>query len=452
MKFLGLEKNEILQQQNSTKIKAFFQKLQAAPQYHRVLEWGKLISVTGASQVFVQALGFLSGIIIIRFLAVEEYAFYILANTMLGTMSLLADGGITASMMSQGGEVWNNKKKLGIILATGLDLRKKFAIWSLAIFLPVLAYLLLQNGASSIWVLLIIVTLIPAFYAELSDALFDIVPKLHQRVYEIQKIHGFVSVGRLFLTVSLIAFFPFTFIALLSNGIPRIYGNQRLKKLGLPFVEKQKPDYEVRKKILKTVKRIMPGAIYYCLSGQITIWILSFFGNTTGLAQLGALTKFAIVLSLVNSMVSLLIIPRFARQRKNRRNLRYLYNLILLGVFIFLTFASLFTYFFPSAFLWVLGPRYAGLETELFYTIIGSSFALLSGIATLLNMSRNWIVNPLFSISVSVLSIIIGVMIFDVSQLQGILLFNLFLAIVQFIIHFFYGIFRIQKIPSTFPI
>lgn len=441
-----------MQHHNSTKIKAYYQRLQAAPQYNKILVWGKLISITGAAQVFVQVVSFISGILIIRFLAVEEYAFYILANTMLGTMSLLADGGITASMMSQGGEVWNDKKKLGVILATGMDLRKKFAIWSLVIFLPVLAYLLLQNGASGIWVLLILLTLIPAFYAELSDALLDIVPKLHQRVYEIQKIQGVVAVGRLFLTVSFIAFFPFTFIALLSTGIPRIYGNQRLKNLGLPFLEKQKPCSEVRKKILKTVTRIMPGAIYYCLSGQITIWILSFFGNTTGLAQLGALTKFAIALSLVNSMVSLLIIPRFARQRKNRRNLRYLYNLILLGIFIFLTIASLFTYFFPSALLWVLGTNYAGLETELFYTILGSSFALLSGIATLLNMSRNWIVNPLFSISVGVLSIVIGVMLFDVSQLQGILLFNMFLAIVQFVINFFYGLFRIQNIPSTYPI
>lgn len=430
----------------------FFNKtksLQAYPNYSRIIIWGKLISITGAAQLLIKALGVISGILIIRFLTVDEYAYYILANTMLGTMSLLSDGGISASMMSQGGEVWKDKKKLGTILATGLYLRKKFAFGSLAVSIPILAYLLLQNGASEIVIVLIIITLIPAFYAELSDNLLIIVPKLHQRVKEIQKNQVLVGVGRLFLVVSMIASFPYTFIALMANGIPRLYGNQQLKKIGLPFIKIQKPDNIVKKNILKTVARIMPGAIYYCLSGQIAIWILSYIGNTSGLAQLGALAKIAVALTLVNSMVSLLIIPRFARQRKNRKNLRYLYNSVIIGVFIFLTFVSLFTYYFPSAFLWILGPNYAGLETELFYTVLGSSVAILSGVVVLLNMSRNWIINPLISITVSVISIITGIYIFDISNLKGVLLFNLFLAIVQFIIYFFYGLFRIQKTPSN---
>ncbi len=72
--------------------------------------WGKLISVTGSAQVLIQALGFISGIIIIRLLPTEEYAFYTLANTMLGTMNILSDAGVSTGVMAQGGKVIMNPK------------------------------------------------------------------------------------------------------------------------------------------------------------------------------------------------------------------------------------------------------------------------------------------------------------------------------------------------------
>src|SRR5438270_1038562 len=108
--------------------------------YTRAIEWGKLIALTGSAQILVQGLGFICGIFIIRMLPTKEYALYTLANTMLGTMTILADGGIATGVMFRGGRVWNDRQKLGKVLATGLDLRKKFAIGSLLIALPVLFY------------------------------------------------------------------------------------------------------------------------------------------------------------------------------------------------------------------------------------------------------------------------------------------------------------------------
>ena len=60
--------------------------------------WLKLITITGLAQVIVQAVGFISGILVIRLLPVQEYALYTLANTMLGTMTVLSDGGISTSV------------------------------------------------------------------------------------------------------------------------------------------------------------------------------------------------------------------------------------------------------------------------------------------------------------------------------------------------------------------
>ncbi|WP_304199590.1 hypothetical protein [Flavobacterium alvei] len=120
-------------------------KIKQHPKYDTILNWGKLISITGGAQVIVQAVGFVCGILIIRLLSVEEYAFYTLANTMLGAMTVLSDGGISTGVMAEGGKVWQDKEKLGRVLVTGLEMRKKFGVISLMVSLPILLYLLIQK-------------------------------------------------------------------------------------------------------------------------------------------------------------------------------------------------------------------------------------------------------------------------------------------------------------------
>lgn len=91
-------------------MKELIHRMHSNPKNERVFSWIKLIAVTGSAQVIVQVLGFISGIMIIRMLPTQEYAFYTLANTMLGTMTILADGGIGTGVMAQGGKVWQNRK------------------------------------------------------------------------------------------------------------------------------------------------------------------------------------------------------------------------------------------------------------------------------------------------------------------------------------------------------
>lgn len=85
----------------------------------------KLFIVTGGAQILIQAIGFISGIMVIRLLSPQEYAYYVLANTVLGTMVVLADGGVSSGVMSQGAKVWQDKIKLGLVFSTGIHLRKK---------------------------------------------------------------------------------------------------------------------------------------------------------------------------------------------------------------------------------------------------------------------------------------------------------------------------------------
>src|SRR5258705_1180628 len=57
-------------------------------------------------QVAVQLMGVASGILLVRTLSQTEYAYFTLAFSMMSTMSILADSGISISLSPIGGRVW----------------------------------------------------------------------------------------------------------------------------------------------------------------------------------------------------------------------------------------------------------------------------------------------------------------------------------------------------------
>ena len=423
----------------------FFTRFKTHHNYNLILNWSKLISITASAQLIVQAVGFLSGILIIRLLPIDQYAYYTIANTMLGTMSILSDGGISTGVMAQGGKFWQDRTKMGIVLATGLNLRRKFAIISLIVSIPILFYLLLHNGASILTASLVSIALVPAFFAALSDSLLEIVPKLHQTIMPLQFNQLRVGLGRLFLTGLTMLIFPWAFVAVFASGIPRIWGNFQLRKIVYGIVEKDlQPDKDIRNEILNLVKRVMPGAIYFCISGQITIWLISIFGNTKSIAELGALGRLGMLLSFFSSIISTLVIPRFAKLDNKKNILLSNYFKILLLLFLFTSFIILGFYLFPIPFLMILGKGFKGLAYELLLCIIGSCIFLISGIIYFLNLSRGWVMSPTLSITIQILSIIIFASILDLSNLLGVLYLNITMGLISFFQHFMFSLFKIN--------
>ena len=421
-------------------------RLYSDPKNGKFFSWIKLISIIGSAQIIVQAVGFICGIMVIRLLPTQEYGLYTLANTMLGTMTLLSDGGISTGVMSQGGKVWQDKEKLGIVLITGLDLRRKFAIGSLVVSTPILVYLLITNGAGWITSLLIVASLIPAFYAALSDSLLEIAPKLHQTIFPLQKIEVSVGAGRLLLSGLTLFLFPYTFVAILASGIPRIYGNIQLRKISDKLtIKAQLPDPIVRKAILDVVKRVLPGTIYYCLSGQINVWLISFFGNTNAVAQLGAIGRIIMLVSVLSSLIVTLIIPRFARLIDNREILKPFFLKVHIILWIISVFLIVFVWGYADKILWLLGANYSNLSSELTLSMVAGCISLIGGISLFLYTSRGWIMNPVISISLSVIALILGVTIFDISNLMGVIKLNILIAVNQYLVHTFYCLIKIYK-------
>lgn len=421
--------------------------LKAHPKYDNVMQWSKLISITGSSQIAIQIINFVCGIFIIRHLTITEYALYTLAYTMLGSMDVLADGGIVSGVTAEGGKVWKEKSKLGSVIATGMNLRKKFAVASILINGAVLIYLLVHNNASWYYALLILLTLIPVFYANLSDALLEIAPKLNQDIKPLQKNQLLANFGRLLLIIPAVFFAPFAPVVLIATGIPRIIANIKLKKISDKFASpNEHENSEVKKNIIRMVKRILPGDIYNIFSVQITFWILSIVGSANAIAQVGALFRIGMALSLMSVIFNTIIIPRYSRMQEERKKLKenmIKIQLLLVG----LGFAIVFvTWLFASQIIWLLGDNYANLEFELVLSIIILYLNIIANVISSMCRGRGWVLNPLLSISINLSTIIIGAFLLDIRSLVGVLLLNITVSGVLVVMHSLYSFKVLNKL------
>jgi O-antigen/teichoic acid export membrane protein len=417
--------------------------------YIKAIEWSRLVVLTGVSQAIVQAAGLITGIIVIRLLPTQEYALYTLTNAVLSSIVIMADSGINIGVMSEGGKVWENDRELGAVLSTGLDLRKKFAVGSLIIFTPILAYLLLQHGASKLVTFAIVLAIIPSFLASITDSVYEIVPKLHQDIKALQKNQVTVSIIRIVLNSITLLVAPFAFVIVFVSAIPRIYGNIQIKKLAYSKASKAElPDSEVKERILRIVKRSIPGLVYFCLTGQLTIWLISFFGQTKSIATVGAISRLTMGISLFSGVFTMLIIPRFARLPNDKDVIRTYFIRVQLLLIAIVSMIMLITWVGSKELLWIIGPNYSGLDTELLMAMLSSCIMLLLGCTYSLYSTKGWVMHPAYSISVSVLLTIAGVIFFNISTLKGVFLMNIFVASVEYVNCLLYSIVKINKIEE----
>src|ERR1041385_5396405 len=105
----------------------------STPLLPRTLRRARIVGGFAAVQGVVQAIGFLSGILIVRTLNQGEYAYFTIANTMQGTINLLADIGISVGLVSIGGRVWQDRHRFGQLINTALNFRRKLGAFAVVI-------------------------------------------------------------------------------------------------------------------------------------------------------------------------------------------------------------------------------------------------------------------------------------------------------------------------------
>ena len=175
----------------------------STPLLQRAIYRARAIGRFALVQAAVQLIAFLSGILLVRWLSQQEYAYFTIANTMQGTINLLADIGISVGLVSIGGRVWQDRHRFGQLINTALSVRKKLGAASILLVTPIMYFMLIKNGASNFYTAVLIVIVLAGLLIQFSLGVLGVVPRLRSDIGRIQLIDFSGAIVRLLLLVAL---------------------------------------------------------------------------------------------------------------------------------------------------------------------------------------------------------------------------------------------------------
>ena len=392
----------------------------------RAFDQARRIGNYALVQAAVQIIAFSSGILLVRWLPQREYAYFTIANAMQSTLMLLADIGISVGLISIGGRVWQDRHRFGELINTGLAVRKKLAAAATIVVAPILYVMLARNGASGTYTLLLIAVVLAGFSIQLSVDIYGVVPRLHSDIGRIQRIDFTCATVRLLLILGLVYLFATAGLAVAIASATLLLQYLLLRNYAARVVDLKAPENsDDRRAILGFVRKLAANGIFFCLQGQITVFLISFFAHrATAIAEVGALGRLAMIFTVLTNLLGNVFIPAFARCQDPRK-LRWLYLLISCGVatfgFLILAVAAVF----PDQFLFVLGNRYAHLHRELLLMVGSAVLAAMTGTFWSLNASKAWIDGAWLYIPLTVGAQIALIPFTDFSNVASVLTFTL---------------------------
>jgi hypothetical protein len=289
----------------------------------------------------------------------------------------------------------------------------------------VLVWMLAGNGASKAYTAVIALTVLAAFHFQLLIGVLGVVPRLHSEISRIQKLDFLIAASRLLLLCA--AYFIFlNAAAAVAVGVVGMAAQYfLLKRWAADNITMNAPaSDEDRSAMVGIIKSQAPNAIFYCLQGQLTVWLISIFGNTQNVAEIGALGRLGVIFSVITALMSAVVLPGFARTQ-SLRQLRRRYFQIVGGFFIFGLMLVALAALFPDQVLWILGSKYAHLKNELLLMMVLSAVSALVAAMWSLNSTRAWINRSWLNIPCVILAQIVLLSILNISTLEGVLWFGI---------------------------
>lgn len=402
----------------------------STPMLRRALHRVRIVGNFALVQAGVQVVGFLSGILLIRHLDQREYAYFTIANTMQGTLNVLADIGISIGLVSIGGRVWQDRSRFGQLVNTALGLRRKLGAAAVVVVTPILYFMLMKNGASVPYTLILIAAVLAGLAVQLSIGVLSVVPRLRSDISKIQTIDMVGAAARLLALLVVMGLFLNGAVALAIGSVTLLLQFWMLRRYVAGVIDFKAPEnLEDREAMRGFIRSQAANAVFFCLQGQITVFLISIFGReVSSVAEVGALGRLAMIFAVLSNLLANVFAPAFARCQ-SRRKLGWQYSLVIGGVGGFSLLLITAAAFFPNQFLFVLGSKYAHLERELLLMVVGAVITAMAGTLWSLNAAKAWIAGSWLYIPLTLATQLALIPFTDFSSVSGVLAFNLVSAI-----------------------
>jgi len=383
-----------------------------------------------STQLVVQGIGFVAGILLVRRLDHAQYGLYTLVVSMTSVSIILADLGLATAVLSIGGALspaaGSVQQSLGLLGRDALRLHRRLLTLTAFAIVPCCMGLLLKQNASP-WQAAAL-TLIVLFSAAC------MVPTgiglSMARVLSRTRLQQALDLGTNGARLALLALASLLFLdATVACAVALLTAFAYTTLLSRALVDDSEPAHETPNlgthvpALRAQLARLAPNSLYYIVSTQLTLWLVGIFGSPERVAELGALARLGAVFVVIGSVSAALLLPYFAR-RDDPAELASafigvnLFYAALLGMLLSIAAA------FPAALLWILGAKYAGLANELLWMVAATTLAAWSGTVYGVGCARGWVMPVTLIASVGMGATLAAVALVDVSSVRGAFMIN----------------------------
>lgn len=378
----------------------------------------KLLFYVG-TQGAIQAANAMCGFLLVRYIAPDDFAWLTLCLSAMATINILADSGLGSAYSAIVGPMVQQKDKVVSIAQYMTGYRVKFAVLGSIAVAPVTGWLLYQKGQSLVSTLMCLSLVVLGSIISTQSVVFASTLKLRTRINELSRIEAVSAWLRLLLVCTVLALgatAPTAVLTTVAAQLAMVY----LLKSALPdlvSLSNTQIEESEKQRTKQIVKSSLPLVIYSCVQGQVAIWILGLLGQNKSIADLGAVSRYALLFSLVGIPLSHFLFPAIARQPDDRIRLvvtRSCFGIIVAAIAIFSCFIV-----FERPMLWLLGDNYRNCATEL------RAFGFVGAIGFLTNsmwsiaLSRGWVRHGWLQIPLGLLLMTITAAMVDLGTTVG---------------------------------
>jgi O-antigen/teichoic acid export membrane protein len=360
--------------------------------YGRLLGWFRMLTAFVSLEIAAQGCAALASFLVVRNLDKEHFAWYSLAFNLQSTLANFTLLGIGTGMVSMSGQWIGDREKMGALAASAFRYRSLLLTIVGPVVLPIFGYLLLKNGCPFWHTLALVVLAVCLLFVELNRQIFSAPIRIAGRYNYLQRaglleaIFRVAILGLLILIGGLNAATTLFVSVLVSGSVVKFLIRKGAQEFIAPHCA---PDRAIQKRLTKLNLNVMPSTLTFVFQAQIGLTMISIFGKTASVADLGALTRIALLLMVPQAIVSKIIEPKLARATEGADLWRkFRMALVLVAMMAVSGFAVMFI--FRHQFLWLLGKDYWYLEKELVFYAGICCTGTLTSMSMMLLYARGW--------------------------------------------------------------
>jgi O-antigen/teichoic acid export membrane protein len=313
--------------------------------------------------------------------------------------------------------------------------------------------MLLRNGAGASVTFGLCAIVAAGVVPLLASSVWVLSPVLHGEYRRIQKL----DLGNAGLRLALIASLSLVWINAVLTAVVGVVSNWVqvffLRRWAREHAEvSAPPSEENRRELVRLSKKLFPNTLFFCFQGQVTLFILTLLGNPTGIADITALGRLAMILGVFTVTFANVVGPRFARCQDAHR-LPRLYAFLVASSAVIMAPLLLLAWLFPDSLLWLLGNQYESLRAECLLVVAAGCIVQVGGVMWNLNTNKAWIrVQSIAFIPIILLAQIIAALFLNLSQFHDVLIFSLISAAAPLPIYIADAILGLNRVLKDEPI